>query len=733
MPGRSNIYADYLSRYAVPPTHTKPLIISSSTKSFETPNIQHSCDIDSDIEEFHEVILPLSDQASIHNHHPTSAHSTSTNVDVTSPSSFGVTLHEQQDSRSSDGVTLHEQQDSRSSDDRETRPETDISNYNENNRINFDDAINLLFPPKFSGLNEKFRVKHLPSIEDILTGQRTDVALQPIIAFLEHGSLPDDTAAARKIIFQSEQYILSSDGLLLHIYSNRRAKATTILKQHVQITIPAQYTQTVIYAFHDDILHSGVNKLFLQIRADFFWNSLYRDCEEYVKTCHNCQLARNISIHTKVPTKSLDRASQPMESITIDHVGPLSHILQTNHRYILTIQCDFSRFLWAFPVQSQDGKTLVNLLFQLFCQYGFPKYLHSDNGSAFTADVTKSFFQTYSITHFRSSFHNPKSQARLERSHKTIGAILRMYPDSVHNWPDFLSPIRFGLNTTPRTELANFTPAELFFGRKFQPIATLHLRNQQALSRNPNYTAYMEQLNLKLKVITDTVKVAEKICQDANKSRLDKRTPITTFHQGQKVLYFQLPAQGTCSKLSPRFNQIFEIISIDPLYQTAQLRDSNSAILSKRVHLSKLKPYFERDHSTNNPNKLSAPSIDTKAPRQINHLPGQTTVVPNSSGKEISIQTPVTPSTTQPQLHLNTAPSSSQAPLVNPGNSSRDQQQQQQQPTVHSVQHNNLISFPRSLIPPTTDSLRRNARINNRPYATKYSNFRTPMPVVKRN
>ena len=60
-----------------------------------------------------------------------------------------------------------------------------------------------------------------------------------------------------------------------------------------------------------------------------------------------------------------------METITIDHVGPMSHILQTNHRYILTIQCDFSRFLWASPVQSQDGKTLVNLLFQLFCQYGF--------------------------------------------------------------------------------------------------------------------------------------------------------------------------------------------------------------------------------------------------------------------------------------------------------------------------------------------------------------------------
>ena len=180
--------------------------------------------------------------------------------------------------------------------------------------------------------------------------------------------------------------------------------------------------------------------------------------------------------------------------------------------------------------------------------------------------------------------------------------------------------------------------------------------------------------------------------------------------------------------MSPRFNQIYEIISIDPLYQTAQLRDSNGAILSKKVHLSKLKPYFERDHSTDHPNT----SVDTTAPRQIN-LPVQPTVVPNASANNISIQTPVTSSTTsmitQSQSHLDTVPS--QAPSVNPGHS-RDHQPT----TVRSVQHNNLISSPRSLIPslmPHADTLRRSTRINNRPYATQYSHFRAPMPVAKRH
>ena len=49
----------------------------------------------------------------------------------------------------------------------------------------------------------------------------------------------------------------------------------------------------------------------------------------------------------------------------------------------------------------------------------------------------------------------------------------------------------------------------------------------------------------------------------------------------------------------------------------------------------------------------------------------------------------------------------SQAPLVDPGTSSRTHQHQQQQPTVHSVQHNNLISssVPTSVSPHIQRSL----------------------------
>ena len=323
-----------------------------------------------------------------------------------------------------------------------------------------------------------------------------------------------------------------------------------------------------------------------------------------------------------------------------------------------------------------------------------------------------------------------------------------MYPDSVHNWPDFLSPICFGLNTTPRTELANFTPAELFFGRKFQPIATLHLRNQEALSRNPNYTAYMEQLNLKLKVITDTVKVAEKLCQDTNKSRLDSRTPLPPSIKVKKFYTFNFRPRAHVPNfllVLPKFMKLFQLIHYIKLrsYVIPMVQ-----FYPREVHLSKLKPFFERDHTTDHANTSSASPVDTTAPatsRQIN-LPVQTTVVPNAGASRLSIQTSVTPSTTsmltQPQLH--TAPPTSQAPPVHPGTSSRAYQRQN--PEVHSVQHPVISSgvcptpvnlhIPRSLIPPLmhpTDSLRRSARISNRPYITKYSNFRPPRPLQPMN
>lgn len=512
---------------------------------------------------------------------------------------------------------------------------------------NISGEFNLLYPPSLDlDLQSQLAIPLLPAVSEIQEEQRKDVKWKPLIDLMELGVIPTDPTVAKKLLFESEQYVLTSDGLLLHIYVNRRSKRSTIQKQHVQIVIPDIFIDRVLEAYHDSILHHGVTKLFLQVREHFFWKDLFSRCQVYVQTCNNCQLNKNIYIHTSVPCTPLEQAQFPGQILCLDFVGPLQLIPSTNAKYILTIQCDYSRMIWAYPVAEQTGQTVVNVLFSLFCQIGFDvQFIKTDNGSVFLSDLVRSFFQMYNIKHLLSSYHHPTSQSKLEREHKSIGAALRSYPDADMTWHQKLAPICFALNSTPRAELDNFTPAELFFGRPFTPIAALSLKNRPLLSRNPNYTNFMENMSSQFQIIHHTVKLAEEQAQQINKQRLDNRQPLTSFHEGQKVLYFQLPAAGKCSKITPRFREIFQIHHIDSRYQTALLKNENGVLLTKRIHLSQLKPYFERQPSAS-PTDVTSPVIT----EQISDPPP----VHNNTASDVSAASgPQAAASNPPHEHIN--------------------------------------------------------------------------------
>ena len=690
VPGKNNILANYLSRHPItqpaepprapdlihPPAPTSTPPTTPPSTNYVALNGPPSTLTDN-IPEFDETIIPIVDI------NPT----TITNI-IDSRKSFQISLDstlpalfEDTDSNCFANSTELLNQQIPTAQSINQIP-TD-SNFSTSSHCDHPDAMNLLFPPTLCDFNEKYKVRNLPSIQEIHAAQRDDVTLQPLIEYLETDTLPVDLQAARKLFLIAEQFMLNENGLLLHLYTNRRSKVTSVHKHHIQIVIPQSLTSRFLHAFHDDLIHSGVNKLFLQLRQDFFWTAMYRSCESYVKSCHACQLSKNVSIHTRVPTKSLDPSPEPMHSVTCDFVGPLTLIPNTNYRHILSIQCDFSRMVWLYPTQSQDAKTFIAILFNFFCQFGFPSFIRTDRGSAFLADMTKSFFKAYAIKHILSSSYKPTSQSRLERLHRVLGSILRLYPDVTNHWHDFLPAISYGINSTPRLELANISPAELFFGRKFSPVAALHLRDHEHISRNPNFSTYLEQLKQKFEIIRDTVKEAEKFTQDVNKSRLDQREPFTHFKDGQKVLFFRVPRHLECAKLTPRFNEVFEVVEPDYKFYTVKLKNTDGIVLSTRVHMSKLKPYYSAD--------------DTSPPQPIN--PDANSLPPTFAD----------PPPVIPQLEVN---------QLSPSQGDTTAPQSHKQQSTHKS----------SRIPIST---RQSARIQTRSYTTRYSANHAPKLIPK--
>ncbi|GFX02117.1 retrovirus-related Pol polyprotein from transposon 297 [Trichonephila clavipes] len=139
---------------------------------------------------------------------------------------------------------------------------------------------------------------------------------------------------------------------------------------------------------HDEIGgHLGVTKTKDRIlRPFFFWPNVYRDVEEFIKTCDSCQEVGKPRDKAKAPLKLVTIISEVFSKINIDAVGPLPVSTKQN-RYLITSICVASKYPEAIPREIQ-----------------------SDLGS-FTSELTTTFFNKFGINVTRSSVSHPQSNA----------------------------------------------------------------------------------------------------------------------------------------------------------------------------------------------------------------------------------------------------------------------------------------------------------------------------------
>ncbi|GFV05433.1 retrovirus-related Pol polyprotein from transposon 297 [Trichonephila clavipes] len=156
-----------------------------------------------------------------------------------------------------------------------------------------------------------------------------------------------------------------------------------------QLCVPIKFRLDINKLSHDEIGgHLGVTKTKDRILRHFFWPNVYRDVEEFVKTCDSCQRVGNREIRRKHP------------EISADYFGA-------------------SKYPEAIPVESITSPNVIDALLSIFSRIGFPREIQSDLGTSFTSELTTTFFIKFGIKVTRSSVSHPQSNA-VERVHRTI-------------------------------------------------------------------------------------------------------------------------------------------------------------------------------------------------------------------------------------------------------------------------------------------------------------------------
>ena len=122
--------------------------------------------------------------------------------------------------------------------------------------------------------------------------------------------------------------------------------------------------------------HLGKEKTRQRVLHRFYWPTVFRDIENFCRSCVTCQKA----------THPLPVISVPFSRIAMDIVGPLPRS-RTGNRYILVL-CDYAtRYPEAIPLGTIDTEHIAEQLIGVFTRVGVSQEILTDQGSNFTSQL----------------------------------------------------------------------------------------------------------------------------------------------------------------------------------------------------------------------------------------------------------------------------------------------------------------------------------------------------------
>jgi hypothetical protein len=142
---------------------------------------------------------------------------------------------------------------------------------------------------------------------------------------------------------------------------------------------------------------------------------------------------------------------------------PITSIRGHTH-YLLVIDVA-TRYIFLRALTDKAKHTVASVLFQLYCDFGFPKVLQSDNGTEFINDVMTEVKSLCRIDSRTITPYHHRANVITERAIRTTSeALFKVIRQHDRHWDTFLPSIQFFTNIK-HSELHGSTPYSLMFAR----------------------------------------------------------------------------------------------------------------------------------------------------------------------------------------------------------------------------------------------------------------------------
>uniref|UniRef100_H3AC60 Gypsy retrotransposon integrase-like protein 1 n=1 Tax=Latimeria chalumnae TaxID=7897 RepID=H3AC60_LATCH len=212
---------------------------------------------------------------------------------------------------------------------------------------------------------------------------------------------------------------------------------------------------------HDLAGHQGQARTLHLARQRLFWPDMSppqkkKDIKEYVQCCQRCVIGKTPPA-ARAPFESI-KTSAPLELVCIDFWSAED----SNNKSVdvLVITDHFTKLAHAFPCKNQTAKQVAKTLWDRFCVYGFPKHIHSDQGTNFESSLIVELLELAGVDKSHTTAYHPMGNGGTERFNRTLGNMMRSLPPKAkHHWPQMIQMMIFVYNCT-----TGIAPFYLMFG-----------------------------------------------------------------------------------------------------------------------------------------------------------------------------------------------------------------------------------------------------------------------------
>jgi len=173
---------------------------------------------------------------------------------------------------------------------------------------------------------------NLTDVQDIECLQRQCPDFIPIFDYIEQGKLPVDDKAARKLILESENFVIEN-AILYHVFSPRTKRLDQVTPIVHQLCVPRSRREELLRAYHDGLCHIGQGRLYNTMKAKYWFPLMYSSVLDYVRACETCQKTKASKHQKRAPLKPLE-VIPAFGRVHLDFVGPMPET-PDKYRHIL--------------------------------------------------------------------------------------------------------------------------------------------------------------------------------------------------------------------------------------------------------------------------------------------------------------------------------------------------------------------------------------------------------------